>query len=378
MEEKTYDPNKKYPPGSIKQIKLPDGRYKCPVCGFVHTHSGVVASHIYAKHIDKSQIKRKSKTSPQTTLPRFQFMQKAEAVRPIEPVTPAKVDIPEESDDYSYLIPTDVVYDDWSNAIPILEIAYRSRLNVLIIGPKGTGKTTLVRYFAQLKKKPLFSVNFSLRTRETHLVGSVQLVNGNTEFTMGILPVSMKIGAWLYLDELNAAEPDTLLRLDEALDDRREIVLKESGKPIRVKAHSDWWVIATINPLTHAGTKELPPQLLSRFPVRIYLDYPPLNVEKRIIKKYVPDINGEDLEKGIKLANKLREAAKVEDLPYSPSIRETIAYARLLRNGVEPRKAAEIVFLNAYVQWGEVEAQKVRDLIDSIYGTPKTTTGGAP
>ena len=41
-----------------------------------------------------------------------------------------------------------------------------------------------------------------------------------------------------------------------------------------VKAKNSWFVVATINPLTHVGTKELPPQLLSRFPVRIRLDYP--------------------------------------------------------------------------------------------------------
>ena len=96
----------------------------------------------------------------------------------------------------------------------------------------------------------------------------------------------MKEGNILYLDEINAAEADVLLRLDEALDDRRQIVLKESDGQI-VKAKDSWFVIATINPLTHVGTKELPPQLLSRFPVRIRLDYPPEDVEYQIIKKHV-------------------------------------------------------------------------------------------
>ena len=76
-----------------------------------------------------------------------------------------------------------------------------------------------------------------------------------------------------------------LLRLDEALDDRRQVVLKESeGQTIT--ASKGWTVIATINPLSHVGTKELPPQLLSRFPVRLRLEYPPEEVELDIIRRH--------------------------------------------------------------------------------------------
>jgi nitric oxide reductase NorQ protein len=211
-------------------------------------------------------------------------------------------------------------------------------------------------------------VNFSLRTKESHLVGATLLQNGTTKFALGIIPKSMQEGALLYLDEVNTAEADVLIRLDEALDDRRELVLKEAGEVVTVKARDDWFVIATINPLTHAGTKELPPQLLSRFPVRLHLDYPPPEIEKEIIRMYVNGVNGEDLDKAIKLANKLRSAAKVEDVYYSPSIRETIAFAKLIIAGIKPRQAAEIVFANVYWQWGDAEVQKVKDLIVSLWG----------
>jgi nitric oxide reductase NorQ protein len=265
--------------------------------------------------------------------------------------------------------PKGVVYDDWCGYLPVLEKAYKSGLFCLIVGPKGTGKTTLVRKFAEMLGKPLYTVNFSLRTRESHLVGQFLLENGSTKFALGVIPKSMQEGAILYLDELNCAEPDVLVRLDEALDDRRELVLKEAGELTIVKAKPDWWVVATVNPLTHAGTKELPPQLLSRFPVRLYLDYPPPDVEKRIVKLHVGDgVDGSDLDKAIRLAGKLREAAKVEDVYYSPSIRETIAFAKLVASGVRPRDAAEIVFANVYWQWGAMEVQKVKDLIASLWG----------
>jgi len=265
-------------------------------------------------------------------------------------------------------VPKDVVYDDWCDYLPVLEKAYRAKLFCLIVGPKGTGKTTLVRKFAEKLGKPLYSINFSLRTKESHLVGTTLLENGSTKFALGIIPKSMQEGGILYLDELNVAEPDVLIRLDEALDDRRELILKEAGEVVRVKAHPDWYVIAAINPLTHAGTKELPPQLLSRFPVRLYLDYPPVEVEKRIVKLYCDGLIDGDLDRAIRLANKLREAAKVEDVYYSPSIRETIAFAKMVEAGVEPRQAAELIFANVYFQWGAQEVQKVRDLIVSLWG----------
>jgi len=127
-------------------------------------------------------------------------------------------------------------------------------------------------------------------------------------------------------------------------------------------------VVATINPLTHVGTKELPPQLLSRFPVRIRLEYPPEEIELQIVKKYVSGTNDKEILQGIKLANLLRQAAAVEELYYSPSLRETIAFGKLLESGLKSRHAADIVFANIYSQWGNVEYQKVSDIITSMFG----------
>jgi nitric oxide reductase NorQ protein len=264
----------------------------------------------------------------------------------------------------------EVNYLDWNNALPILNKAHEAGLFSIIIGPKGTGKTTLVRKFASLNKKDLYSVNFSLRTRESHLVGTSTIDKGEISFVEGILVKSMRSGGLLYLDELNAAEADVLLRLDEALDDRRQLVLKEAeGQTIN--ADPNWSVVATINPLSHVGTKELPPQLLSRFPVRLRLEYPPEDVELEIVKRHVDLENSkvDAVRNAIRLAKNLREAAAVEELYYSPSLRETIAYSKILKNGLSARESAEVVYANAYDQWGQVEYRKVMDMITSIFGT---------
>ena len=260
------------------------------------------------------------------------------------------------------------IYLDWNNAFEIIDSAFEKGLFVIIIGPKGTGKTTLVREYAIRKSKNLQSINFSLRTRESHLVGTKSLTDGNIGFDEGILVKSMKEGNILYLDEINAAEADVLLRLDEALDDRRQLILKESSGEI-IKAKDSWFVISTINPLTHVGTKELPPQILSRFPVRVRLDYPPEDIEYQIIKRHVKNPNEAEVLQGIKLANVLRQASAVEELYYSPSIRETIAFAKLIEGDVSTKQAAKTVFGNVYSQWGNVEFQKVNDIITSMFGS---------
>jgi nitric oxide reductase NorQ protein len=261
----------------------------------------------------------------------------------------------------------EIQYLDWNKSNQILNKAYEAGLFVLIIGPKGTGKTSLVRDFAKNKNLNLESINFSLRTRESHLVGTKTLTDGTVSFDEGILVKSMKEGNMLYLDEINSAEADVLLRLDEALDDRRQIVLKESTGEV-IKAKENWFVVATINPLSHSGTKELPPQILSRFPVRIRLEYPPENIELEIIKKYVSGEHESEIIQAIKLANILRQAAAVEELFYSPSLRETIAFGKLLDKEMSSKEAANIVFGNVYTQWGNIEYQKVSDIITSMFG----------
>ena len=261
----------------------------------------------------------------------------------------------------------EIPYLDWNNSAEILNKAYEAGLFVLIIGPKGTGKTSLVRDFAKNKNVNLESINFSLRTRESHLIGSKTLIDGTVKFDEGLLIKSMKDGNMLYLDELNSAEADVLLRLDEALDDRRQIVLKESTGET-VKAKENWFVVATINPLTHSGTKELPPQILSRFPVRIRLEYPPEDIELEIVKKHVSKEHESEIIQAIKLANTLRQAAAVEELFYSPSLRETIAFGKLLDGGMSAKEAANFVFGNVYTQWGNIEYQKVSDIITSMFG----------
>ena len=53
-------------------------------------------------------------------------------------------------------------YLDWNNSINVIDKAFENGLFVLIIGPKGTGKTSLVREYAIQKSIELKSINLVL------------------------------------------------------------------------------------------------------------------------------------------------------------------------------------------------------------------------
>jgi nitric oxide reductase NorQ protein len=229
------------------------------------------------------------------------------------------------------------------------------------VGPQGTGKTQAVRRLAELVHAPLFSTNFSLRTREHHFLGRLDpQPDGTVVFKKGVLPLSMEEGGIYYIDEVNTAEPDSLLRLDEALDDRHEVNIEG----FCVKAKPDWYCIASINPLDHAGTKELPPQIISRFPARFMFTYPDLDNELEIVRAHVPNLKGTTLS-GMRSLVEAIQQLRVQSLPYTPSLRESIALGKLMASGASQKNAVSWTLVNVYFQYGQSVVDKVKELLTS-------------
>jgi nitric oxide reductase NorQ protein len=259
-------------------------------------------------------------------------------------------------------VPVNVKYLDWNGNLATLMHCRKHKIPALCIGKKGTGKTQAIEKVCELTQTPLYTVNFSLRVREHNFLGRLDTKpDGTVYFKKGPLPQSMEAGGCFYADETNTGEPDVLVRFDEALDDRRQVTVECET----IKAAETWWPVSSINPLDHAGTKEMPPQLTSRFPVRIYFDYPDEQNELQIVKTQFPAAKQETLASMKDIIRGIQKLRKL-DLPYTPSLRETIAIAELIESGMKKQAATKLTLVNVYWQWGETQVTKVQELLNSL------------
>lgn len=258
-------------------------------------------------------------------------------------------------------IPQGIVFLDWMNIIPQLVHCYELKINTMLIGPKGTGKTEAVRKLAELVNQPLEYENFSLRTREHHFIGRLDpKPDGTIVFKAGSLLKSMQDGCIWYGDEINVAEADALIRLDEATDGRRQLTIEGDT----IHARDSWWCVTSINPLSHAGTKELPPQVLSRFPVRLHFGYPDVDTEMDIVRAHAPKLKGAILMELKKIIEATQQIRTLE-LPYTPALRETVAIGKLLESGISVSDAVSWCLLNVYYQFDDSIVGKVSELLKS-------------
>ena len=155
--------------------------------------------------------------------------------------------------------------------IKALEELYSKRMNTLIIGETGCGKTHAVRNVAYKLKVPYKNVNLNGGTTPEDLIGQFVPDNGSIRWQDGILTRFIRHGGIFVCDEINAAPASVLFILHSVLDDQRQIVLTQhEGETIKV--HPDFWFVGTMNP-DYEGTNPLNQALRDRFGMTLVFEY---------------------------------------------------------------------------------------------------------
>lgn len=231
-------------------------------------------------------------------------------------------------------------------------------VNVLLVGPPGTGKTESARFFAQESGLALWTVPGE-NIDPALLLGHKEIVSDGhsgtkTVFVEGIIPQAARYGGILLLDEINVYPQDVQIRINELLDDRRTLTLQENNNEV-IKAHPDLLVVAAMNPPESSdATNQLIPQLRSRFTKNLWLPAPTESEQLEFVQKKLAIPSQEfarirpDVDRAIKVNGSLRELEKKGSIDYSPTLREVFTIASDLRNGLSLKEALLADVYNKY------------------------------
>jgi len=159
---------------------------------------------------------------------------------------------------------------------------------VYITGLSGNGKTMMIEQVCAALKRELIRVNITKRTDESDLIGSYELVDGNTIRREGPVITAMRRGAVLLLDECDLGTED-ILCLQPILEGKPYFD-KKTGEVVHPAAGFN--VIATANTKGKGsddgrfiGTNLLNEAFLERFAITVEQEYPPAATERKILEK---------------------------------------------------------------------------------------------
>lgn len=233
-------------------------------------------------------------------------------------------------------------YEAQKNEIEIFEAAYKKRLPVMLKGPTGCGKTRFLEYMAWRLKRPLVTVSCHEDLTSSDLVGRFLLEGEQTVWQDGPLTRAVKAGAICYLDEIVEARTDSTVIIHPLTDHRRQLPLEKKGQEI--EAHEDFMLVISYNPGYQTVLKDLKPSTKQRF-IGINFDYPVEDIERKIVKNEVPELDAALVDKLVATGRRAR-ALKDHGLEEATSTRALVYAGNMIAAGIEPVEACKSALVN--------------------------------
>jgi MoxR-like ATPase len=266
--------------------------------------------------------------------------------------------------------------------IELLLAALDSGAHVVLEGPPGTGKSTVLRAVASDQDVPFLFVEGNAELTPARLVGHFDparvLADGYVEeiFVDGPLVAALRTGGLLYVEELNRVPEETLNVLITVMSEG-ELHVPRLGK---VEAAKGFRLVAAMNPFDAVGTARISAAVYDRT-CRIAMGYQSAADEGSIVLRQAPSVPDEWRTKVVELTRRSRTHP---DVRIGSSVRGSLDLTRLATSlagarGTDPTDwhvglDAALVALSGRIRLHESAGRPaedvVRELYEQVFGPP--------
>jgi MoxR-like ATPase len=245
----------------------------------------------------------------------------------------------------------------------------RARRNIFLAGESGTGKSEMVQKLADFYGQTLIRVNFHQGVTESSLIGKYVVKNSETIFAYGLVPLAMKKGYWLLLDEIDYAEPEHTSVLQAVLEGKPLVITSNEGEIL--KAHPSFRIFATGNTTgrgdstdSYHGTNFMNSAFLDRWTI-FEMTYS--KKESKIIEAIVRDKDfSKKLVKVFELFRSLKKNGDITNAVFSTRRMMNVAEALKMGDSLKDAFNYEI-FSRFNTEEIMILSECIRDIFDPIH-----------
>jgi MoxR-like ATPase len=222
--------------------------------------------------------------------------------------------------------------------------------HILIEGVPGLAKTLTVSSLAGALHATFNRIQFTPDLLPADLVGTMIFNPKTSEFYPRKGPIFANI---VLADEINRAPAKVQSALLEAMQEKRVTIGDESHDLPR-----PFLVLATMNPIEQEGTYQLPEAQMDRFMLKLRIDYPNRDEERRIVDRMAstspstsvdPIVEVDEVMRARRIVDAVHVDEKIKD--YAVEIARTtrepakagLDLANLIEFGASPRASINLV-----------------------------------
>jgi cobaltochelatase CobS len=232
--------------------------------------------------------------------------------------------------DTNYVLPVE--------ATSVLVYALEENLFVNMVGPTGSGKSTLVEQVCAHLDRPFFRFNGRGDMETASLFGMMVVQDGATIWKDGTFTEAVKHGAVVLFDEYTATPPEINLALQWLREHGGKLLLTDMPGEMKerlITPHAEFRLVCADNTRglgdngdRFAGTNIQNSASLNRFDITIEHNYMSQKKEQEIITNKYTDITPKAAEYMVKLASLIRTSYEKGDVSVTLSPRNLLSWAK--------------------------------------------------